>query len=111
LTSTLIGLTLTIITYFYQEQFAEERRSRAGKKKFQKWKEKIIVDVNAIMLENMKKMIGASSTTPNKVITEVSLPQEGDTGETISETTTDIDNPTAASNVVSKTIKVVVQEK
>jgi hypothetical protein len=41
------------------------------KKKLQKWKEKIIVDFNAIMLENMKKRRGTSSITPNKVITKV----------------------------------------
>jgi hypothetical protein len=61
------------------------------------------------MLENMKKRTRASSATLNKVITKVSLLQEGDTGETINETT-NIGKPTTASNVVSKTIEVNVEE-
>jgi hypothetical protein len=69
------------------------------------------MDVNPIMLENMKKRIGASSTTPNKVITEVSLPQEGDTNETIGETTTNTDKPIVTSNVVSKIVEVAIEEK
>jgi hypothetical protein len=63
------------------------------------------------MLENMKKRIGASSRTPNKVITEISLPQEGDISETISETTIDTDKPIVASNVVSKIVEVAIEEQ
>jgi hypothetical protein len=72
LVDTLVKLTSTIIGCFYYEQFTKEQGSPIGKKKLQKRKEKIIVDVNAIMLENKKKKRGASSVTPNKV-TEVSL--------------------------------------
>jgi len=70
---------LTIIGYYYRELFVREQESAIGeKKKLQKWKEKIIVDVNAIMLENRKKKKGTSLATPSKVITNVSLRQEGD---------------------------------
>jgi hypothetical protein len=62
------------------------------------------------MLENRKKRIKTSSTTPNKMITNVSLPQEGDTGETISKTTIDVSKHVIASNVVSKTIKLYIEE-
>ncbi len=65
------------------------------------------MDVNAIMLENMKKRIGASSTTPNKVIIKISLLQEGDT----SETTIDTNKPIARSNVVTKIVEVVIEEQ
>ncbi len=76
------------------------------------------MDVNAIMLENRKKKKGTSSITPNKVITKVSLPQEADIGETtgetiedISKSTIDVMKLTAASNVMSKVIKIVVEEE
>jgi hypothetical protein len=69
------------------------------------------------MLENKKKKRGTSSVTLNKVITKVSLLQEGDTGETISKTTKDTRKPTtnvnkhaATSSVVSKAVEVVVEE-
>jgi len=65
------------------------------------------MDVNAIMLENMKKRIEASSTTPNKVIIKVSLLQEGDT----SETTTNTNKPIATSNVVTKIVEVIIEEQ
>jgi hypothetical protein len=63
------------------------------------------------MLENMKKRIGASSTTPNKVTIKVSLLQEGDTSETIGETTIDTDKPIATSNVVTKIVEVAIEEQ
>jgi len=69
------------------------------------------VDVNAIMLENMKKRIGASSTTLNKVIIKVSLFQEGHINETIGETTTDTDKPIVTSNVVTKIVEVAIEEQ
>jgi hypothetical protein len=55
-TNTLVVPTLTIIVYYYQELFAKEQNSAIREKKnLQKQKEKIIVDVNAIMLENRKE--------------------------------------------------------
>ncbi len=45
------------------------------------------------------------------MIIEISLPQEGDNGETIGKTTTDINKPTTTSNVVSKTVEVVIEEE
>jgi hypothetical protein len=68
------------------------------------------VDVNAIMLENRKKRTKASLAAPNKVITKVSLPREGDTSEIIGETITNVGKPIVTSNVVGKTAKVVVEE-
>jgi hypothetical protein len=79
-------------------------------KQFQKKKEKIIVDVNAIMLENRKKRTGTSLTTPNKMIKEISLLQEGDASEFIGETTIDASKPIVASNVVGKIIEVAIEE-
>jgi hypothetical protein len=64
------------------------------------------MDVNAIMLENMKKKKGASSTTPSKVIIEVSLPQEGDVDKFVA----NADKHIATSNVVNKVIEVDVGE-
>jgi len=85
--------------------------------KVQKQKEKIIVDVNAIMLENKKKRKGTSSIIVNKVITKVSLPQEGDIGETIGKTIEDISKPitnanklVAISSVVNKAIEVATEK-
>jgi hypothetical protein len=53
----------------------------------------------------------------NKVITEVSLPQERDTNETIGKTienigkpTTNANKPIVASNVMNKVVEVVVEE-
>jgi len=80
-------------------------------KKLQKRKEKIIVDVNAIILENRKKRTRTSLTAPNKVIKEISLPQEGDTGEIIGKTTTDASKLVVASNVVGTIIELDVEEK
>jgi hypothetical protein len=57
------------------------------------------VDVNGIMLENRKKKKGTSLATPSKVITEVSLRQEGDD-----------DKPIVPSNVVNKVIEVSIGE-
>jgi hypothetical protein len=68
------------------------------------------MDVNAIMLENMKKRTKTSSSTPNKVNTEVSLPQDGDINEIIGEIITDAGKLVVASNVVGKTTKVDVEE-
>ncbi len=56
------------------------------------------MDVNAIMLENRKKKKGTSLATPSKVITKVSLPQEGDVSKLI----VDANKLVAASSVVSK---------
>jgi hypothetical protein len=69
------------------------------------------MDVNAIMLENKKIRLGESSTTPNKVIIEVSLPQEEDIDETIGEIITNTNKPIATSNVVSKTVEVTIEEE
>jgi len=100
LTSTLVGPTLTIIGYYYRKLFFREQESAIGeKKKLQKRKEKIIVDVNAIMLENRKKKKGTSLATPSKVIIKVSLRQEGDDDKLI-----------VASNVVNKVIEVAIGE-
>jgi hypothetical protein len=105
-TNTLVGPAFTIIIYHYQELFAKEQENVAReKKKLQKQKE-IIVDVNAIMMENKKKKKGASSRNPSKVITKVSLPQEGD----VSKFVANVDKPIAASNVVNKVIKVAIGE-
>jgi hypothetical protein len=68
------------------------------------------MDVNAIMLENMKKRTKTSSTAPNKVIIEVSLPQDKDINEIIGEIITDAGKLVVASNVVGKTTKVDVEE-
>ncbi len=68
------------------------------------------MDVNAIMLENRKKRKGASSITPNKVITKVSLTQEGDTSETMGEITIDANKPTTTFSFVNKAIEIVVEE-
>jgi hypothetical protein len=68
------------------------------------------MDINAIMLENKKKRTRTSPTTLNKVIKKVSLLQEGDIGEIIGETTTDVGKPDATSNVVGKIIEVAVEE-
>ncbi len=57
------------------------------------------MDVNAIMLENRMKKKGTSLAIPSKVITEVSLHQEGDD-----------DKPIVASNVVNKVIEVAIGE-
>jgi hypothetical protein len=55
-TNTLVVPTLTIIVYYYQELFAKEQKCVIREKKnLQKQKEKIIVDVTAIMLENRKE--------------------------------------------------------
>jgi two-component sensor histidine kinase len=61
------------------------------------------------MLENRKKRTGASLATPNKMIIKVSLLQEGDIGEIIGETTTNASKHAITSNVVNKTIKVVIE--
>jgi hypothetical protein len=45
------------------------------------------------------------------MIIDVSLPQEGDTCETIGKTTTNVGKPIATFNVVSKIVKVDVEEK
>jgi hypothetical protein len=55
LTTTLVGPTLTIIGYYWELFVREQESAIGGKKKLQKRKEKIIVDVNAIMLQNKKK--------------------------------------------------------
>jgi hypothetical protein len=68
------------------------------------------MDVNAIMLENMKKRTKTSSSAPNKVIIEVSLPQDKDINEIIGEIITDAGKLVVASNVVGKTTKVDVEE-
>jgi hypothetical protein len=64
------------------------------------------------MLENKKKRKGTSLVTLNKVITKVSLLQEGDADETISKTiknngkpTTKVNKLVATSSVVSKIIE------
>jgi hypothetical protein len=57
------------------------------------------MDVNAITLENRKKKKRTPLTTPSKVITKVSLHQEGD-----------VDKPIATSNVVNKVIEVTIGE-
>jgi hypothetical protein len=69
------------------------------------------------MLEKKKKRKRTSSVTPNKMITKVSLFQEGDTNETISKTSKDIGKPiidvdklAATSSVVSKVVEVVVEK-
>ncbi len=74
------------------------------------------MDVNAIMLENKKKRKGTSSIILNKVITKVSLPQEGDIGEIMSKTIEDISKPitnanklVAISSVVNKAIEVATE--
>jgi hypothetical protein len=64
------------------------------------------VDVNAIILENRKKEKGASLATLSKMITKISLPQEGD----IYKSVTNVDKPVAASNVVNKVIEVAIGE-
>jgi len=57
-TNTLVRPALTIIGYYYQELFAKEQENVAReKKKLQKQKEKIIMDVNAIMLEKKERSI------------------------------------------------------
>jgi hypothetical protein len=75
------------------------------------------VDVNAIMLENQKKRRRTLLVIPNKVITKVSLFQEGGIGETISNITkdtgkpiTNVDKHVTTSSVLSKVIEVVVEE-
>jgi hypothetical protein len=80
-------------------------------------KEKIIVDVNAIMLENKKKRRKTSSVIPNKVITKVSLFQEEGIGETISNIIKDtgkpianVDKHAATSSVLSKVVEVAIEE-
>jgi hypothetical protein len=93
--------------YYYQELSAKEQESVAReKKKLQKQKEKIIVDVNAIMMENKKKKEGTSLANPSKVITEVSLLQEGDVGKLVANANKLI----ATSNVVNKVVEVVIRE-
>lgn len=62
------------------------------------------MDVNAIMMENKKKKKGASSTTPSKVNTKVSLPQERDAGKPVA----DVDKHVATTNVVNKVIEVAI---
>ncbi len=64
------------------------------------------MDVNAIILENRKKEKGASLATLSKMITKISLPQEGD----IYKSVTNVDKPVAASNVVNKVIEVAIGE-
>ncbi len=64
------------------------------------------MDVNAIMLENMKKKKGTSSTIPTKVVTKISLPQEGGVDKSIA----DANKPNATSNVMSKVIEIDVGE-
>jgi hypothetical protein len=63
------------------------------------------MDVNAIMMENKKKK-KTSLGNPSKVITEVSLPQEGDVGKLVA----DVNKPIATSNVVNKVVKVAIGE-
>jgi hypothetical protein len=54
--STLVRSALTIIGYYHHELFTRAQESATKERnKLQKQKEKIIVDVNAIMLENRKK--------------------------------------------------------
>ncbi len=93
--------------YYYQElSIKEEEIITREKNRLQKRKEKIIVDVNAIMMDNKKKKKGASSTNPSKVITKLSLLQEGDVGKAIA----NADKLVATSNVVNKVIEVVIGE-
>jgi hypothetical protein len=63
------------------------------------------------MLENMKKRKKTSSIAPNKVITKVSLPQEGDTREIIGKFIIDVNKLVDASNVIGKTTKVAIEEE
>jgi hypothetical protein len=63
------------------------------------------------MLENREKRARTSLIAPKKVIKEVTLPQEGDTGEIIGETTTNVGKHVVASNVVGKIIEAIVEEK
>ncbi len=76
------------------------------KKKLQKRKEKIIVDVNAIIFKNRKKKKGTSLATPSKMITKISLFQKGD----ISKSDVDVDKPIVTSNVVNKVIEIPIVE-
>lgn len=64
------------------------------------------MDVNAIILENRKKKKGASLATLSKMITKISLPQEGD----ICKSATNVDKPVTASNAVNKVLEVAVGE-
>jgi hypothetical protein len=57
LTNTLVRPALTIIGYYYQELFAKEQENVAKEKKKLQKQEKIIVDVNAIMLEKKERNI------------------------------------------------------
>jgi hypothetical protein len=105
LTSTLVGPTFTRIL-LPRVVYQGRKDCYKKKKKLQKRKEKIIMDVNAIMMDNKKKKKGASSTNPSKMITKLSLLQEGDVGKAVA----NADKLVATSNVVNKVIEVVIRE-
>jgi hypothetical protein len=80
--NTLARPTLTIIGHHFLKQWEPKKEETIGtKKKTQNKKEKMILDVNAILLVEKKKKKSKPAVTTSKEITEVSPVQEGNPGE------------------------------
>jgi hypothetical protein len=78
--NTLIGLALTIIGHHFLKQWEPKKEETIGTRKKSQNKEKMIVDVNAILLIETKKKNKPAVTT-SKEITKVSPIQQGNPGE------------------------------
>ncbi len=82
--NTLVEPTLTIIGHYFLKQSKLEKEESIGtKKKTQNKKEKIIVDLNAILLIEKKKKKSKLAITTSKEIIDVSPTQEGNLGEVV----------------------------
>jgi len=83
--NTLAGPALTIIGHHFLKQWEPKKEESIGtRKKTQNKKEKMIVDVNAILLvKKKKKKKGKLAITISKEITEVSFTQEGNPSEVV----------------------------
>jgi hypothetical protein len=82
--NTLARPTLTIIGHYFLKQWEPHKEESIGiRKKNQSRKEKMIVDVNAILLVEKKKKKSKSTITTNKEITKVFPSQEGNPGKVV----------------------------
>ncbi len=74
---------MTIIGHHFLKQWELEKKTIGTKKKTQNKKEKMIVDVNAILLVKKKKEKNKPVVTTSKEITKISLVHEGNPGEVV----------------------------
>jgi len=79
--NTLAEPTLTIIGHYFLKQWEPEKEKSIGTKRKIQNKEKMIVDLNAILLVEKKKKKSKLAITKSKEITYVFPTQEGNLGE------------------------------